>query len=311
MNRPITVLDWLQTGDASVARMTRMKLLDQPFEPFVKNGWIRRFLDLYDSSHRGWEGIYGPKWVSTFYTLRDLVALEVDPNLPEIQEALSTLLSKMWGRIDSLTKDVCVVAMFLDMLAYAGRLCSHTDQMVDYLLQTRLPDGGWNCDMRKKNQTVGSIHTTCSVLEGFHRYLQKGGTHRMDEIQESILTGREYLLRKHLFKRERDGEIMFPSITDAHFPTRWKYDVLRGLMLFEQSGVAYDARMEDALLWLEAKMKKGLMPRGSAYSGRLHFTMETQRFGRMNTLHALMALKKYKPNLYEHLIAADLTAVLA
>lgn len=309
MNQPRTVSEWLQEGDPAVARMTRISLFDVA-EPSVENGWIGRLLSHYDPASQGWEGIYGPKWVSTFYTLRDLIALEADPANPAMQDALSTLLKRMWGRIDSLTKDVCVVAMFLDMLAYAHRLFPQTDQMVDYLLKTRLSDGGWNCDMRKKDQTVGSIHTTCSVLEGLDRYLKAGGTHRAAEIKASILAGREYLLRKKLYKRERDDAVMFPSITDAHFPMRWKYDLLRGLMYFATSDAAYDPRLEEALDWLEAKMKKGLMPKGSTYSGRLHFVMETERYGRMNTLRALIVLKRFRPQAYERLVKTDISALL-
>lgn len=303
------VFDWLQTGDPAVARMTHLYLLDTT-EPPVENGWIGRLLSRYDPANQGWEGIYGPKWVSTFYTLRDLVALEVDPTNQALQDALSTLLKRMWGKIDSLTKDVCVVAMFLEMLSYANRLNVQTDEMIDYLLKTRLPDGGWNCDMRKKDQTVASIHTTCSVLEGFDRYLKVGGTHRIAELKASVFEGREYLLRKKLFKRERDDAVMFPAITDAHFPTRWKYDLLRGLMYFATSGATYDPRMEEALDWLETKMKKGLMPKGSTYSGRLHFVMESDRYGRMNTLRALIVFKRFRPQTYECLVNADISALL-
>lgn len=303
------VLDWLLSGDPAIARMTRLNLLNAA-EPPVENGWIGRFLSLYDPVNHGWEGIYGPKWVSTFYTLRDLVALEVNPNNQAMQDALTTLLKRMWGKIDSLTKDVCVVAMFLDMLSYANRLCVQADQMIDYLLKTRLSDGGWNCDMRKKDQTVASIHTTCSVLEGFDRYVRAGGTHRIAELKASVFEGREYLLRKKLFKRERDDAVMFPAITDAHFPTRWKYDLLRGLMYFATSGATYDPRMEEALDWLEIKIKKGLMTKGSTYSGRLHFVMESERYGRMNTLRALIVFKRFRPQTYERLVNADISALI-
>ena len=58
---------------------------------------------------------------------------------------------------------------------------------------------------------------------------------------------------------------------------------------------------------LRSRFRKGYLPRGSTYSGLLHFRMETGRMGAMNTLRGLRVLRQYDPGLCEQLLRQPLT----
>jgi hypothetical protein len=61
--------------------------------PSVTQEWIGTILERFDqlTGQRG-NGIYGPKWISTFYTMRNLASLEIDPDHLVYQRGLDTLL---------------------------------------------------------------------------------------------------------------------------------------------------------------------------------------------------------------------------
>lgn len=299
-------IDFLLEGDPSVRRLTQKYLLDQE-TTYTDQGWIHDFLSCFDSEQGTWgNGIYGPKWISTFYTLRDLMSLEIDPKHPIYQEGLQTLIAHMWNPDEFMEDDVCVVAMLVSLLTYGRYDPSPIAEMMQYLIRKQLPDGGWNCVSAYRTALHSSIHTTLSVLEAYRDYEREGYREELERVREQAKEGQEYLLRKRLLRRESDGELIVPYITQFHFPTRWKYDVLRALVYFTSIQYPYDPRMEEALELLREKIKKAYLTKGTTYSGRLHFSMETSRIGRMNTLRGLQVLKYYDPDYYNKLIGMDI-----
>ena len=112
----MTIIDYLLDGDPAVRRLTQVYLLDRP-ATFTEEGWIHEFLSRFNLQNGTWgEGIYGPKWISTFYTMRDLRSLEIDPNHPVYQRGLATIVTRLWEP-KRLTDD-CVVAMMVSLLVY-------------------------------------------------------------------------------------------------------------------------------------------------------------------------------------------------
>lgn len=303
------ILEGLQTWDPAVKRMTEVYLLDKA-APYTTEGWIDRFLSYFNEEEKTWGGgIYSPKWISTFYTLRDLQSLEIDPKHPVFQQGLETLVTNMWNPEGTVEKDDCVVAMLISLLAYGGYPERVIDEMAEYLITRQMSDGGWNCRNNHRGTKNSSIHTTLSVLEAYRDYHKQGYSPSekvMKAMEEQSEEGREYLLRKQLMRRESDGEIILPYITVFHFPTRWKYDVLRALSYFASIQHPYDPRMEEALGLLQRKIKKGYLTRGTTYSGQLHFKMESTGIGSMNTLRGLRVLKHYDPQYYRHVIGLDI-----
>lgn len=297
-----TLLEHLLSGDPAVKRLTHRYLLDRE-TPFVTQGWIGAFLERFDPLTDRWgQGIYGPKWISTFYTMRDLAALEIDPLHPIFQRGLDTLLAKLMNPKQAAGHDLCVIAMFASLLTYGQREVSLILPMITCLIEQRQPDGGWNCAAGHHKTNKSSIHTTLCVLESFADCEAYGTGSLPDETGSAAESGREYLLRKKLFRRESDQSIILPYITQFHFPPRWKYDVLRALLYFASIRYPIDPRMSEALEILKAQFKRGYLLRGSSYSGLVHFKMETGKIGNMNTLRGLRVLKQYEPALFEQLL---------
>ncbi|HSJ37681.1 MAG TPA: hypothetical protein VK945_05650 [Planococcus sp. (in: firmicutes)] len=300
------ILDFLLNSDPAVRRQTQIFLLgEQP--PYTTDGWIGEFLSRYNEETHTWgNGIYGPKWISTFYTMRDLRSLEIDPQHPLYQQGLETLTEHMWNPKKHVEDDVCVVAMFVSLLTYGKQPAPVIEEMIQYLLKWQMPDGGWNCSAVHGSSTKSSIHTTLSVLEAYADYESEGYRDLLPAIKEQTKAGQAYLLRRNLMRRESTGEIILPYITQFHFPTRWKYDILRALVYFSAIDYPYEPALEEGLNSLKKKFEKGYLTKGPTLTGRLHFKMETTKIGAMNTLRGLRVLKHYDPDYYHEIISKDI-----
>ncbi len=312
------IIQWLLAGDVAVQYQTYRDLLQSPPERalalqnrIATEGWGERFLKQRDAQTGLWGGgIYSPKWVSTHYTLLDLKNLGISPDCPTYKDGVTFLLNTLWecdgkGKRNRYT-DLCVSAMLLGMCAYGGVQSPKMAEIVDYLLDKRYPDGGWNCAW-KKGDRHSSLHTTLSVLEGFRDYQAGGYTYRLAEIQQAIPPAWEFILQKRLFRSVRTGEIIDRKMLMLSYPCRWKYDVFRCLDYFASVGKSEDARMEEALeLLLQKRRGNGRWPVQQKYAGKLHFSMEpTGGDRRWNTLRALRVLKMYRSALYNERMGTE------
>lgn len=306
----MNILEILLDSDPAVKRQTEIYLLGRESR-YTVDGWTGEFLARFDEETKTWgNGIYGPKWISTFYTMRDLTSLEIDPKHPIYQQGLTTLVSRLWHSDLSVKDDVCVVAMLVSMLSYGNYSAPVIEDMVDYLLQSQLSDGGWNCAATHGSSNKSSIHTTLSVLEAYADYEKHGYTNLLAATQEQTPRGQAYLLERNLMRRKSNGEIILPSIVQFHFPTRWKYDVLRALSYFAAIDYTYESSFAEGLALLKKKFERGYLTKGTTYTGRLHFQMETTKIGTMNTLRGLRVLKRYDEEFYHEVIRRELTITL-
>jgi hypothetical protein len=307
----MNILEWLlKSSDPAVQRLTKKYILSEDVE-YTELGWIQKFLSYYDGIKHMWgNGYYSPKWISTFYTLRDLASLEVNPENPIYQQGLRTLIRKIWNEKSSVSKDICVVAMFTSLLVYGGYHNGIIYELLDYILENGLPDGGWNCEAKRSGTKNSSVHTTLSVLEALRDFnaseTTKSNQYRKNEILLATQEGQEYLLRKKLLRKESNNSLIFQDINKFHFPTRWKYDYLRALVYFTSIQYPYDVRMQEALSLLKIKIKKGYLTKGTTYAGRLHFKMEQHKIGSMNTFRGLYVLKFYEGEYYQTLIKKEI-----
>ncbi|MGM0899100.1 MAG: hypothetical protein ACQEV0_14430 [Bacillota bacterium] len=300
------VIDFLLESDPAVKRQTEIYLLGKE-SPYTVDGWIGEFLSRYDGEKHTWgDGIYSPKWISTFYTMRDLKSLEIDPQHPIYQEGLNTLIYHMWNPEKSVEDDVCVVAMLVGLLNYGQKPKAIIDEMVHYLIGMQMPDGGWNCAAVHGTSTKSSINTTLSVLEAYADYEKQGFSDSFPAMKKQTQEGQAYLLRRNLMRRETTNEIILPYIVQFHFPARWKYDILRALSYFAAINYPYVAPLNEALEILKKKFEKGYLTRGPQHTGRVHFRMETTKVGAMNTLRGLMVLKHYDLDCYEEIISKEI-----
>jgi hypothetical protein len=154
-----------------------------------------------------------------------------------------------------------------------------------------MADGGWNCE-QENGSTRGSFDTTINVLEGLLAHERATG--RSTEVAAARRRGHDYLLDRNLLRRLSTGELIDPAYTRLFFPTRWHYDVLRGLDYLRNADVVPDERMDEAIELLRSKRDAdGRWPIEFTYPGEVHFEMEDGdgKPSRWSTLRAMRVLR--------------------
>lgn len=306
----MTNLEWLLGGDPVIAHLVKKYLLNEPTET-QNQGLIQRYLNLLDPQTMKWgNGFYGPKWVSTHYTLMELKYMEIMPKTPVYTESLLHYMDHEWEKnfnkygID--TMDLCITGMLINLVSYAKIQDPRLNQMIDYTLRRTMPDGAWNCCWhRKPRPHISSVHTTINVLEGLAEYIQQGYTYRLEEVQAAIERGIQVLMVRQLIYKKNTDTPIHPSMTEHHYPARWKYDYLRILEMLARIGHPYQKEMEPALSVLKGHLKNGKLTKGTRISGLTHFKLETEKYGRFNTFRAYVVLKAYYPEVYQNCIAEE------
>ena len=81
--------------------------------------------------------------------------------------------------------------------------------IVDWFVEHRLADGGWNCEW-VEGSTRSSFHSTLNALKGLLDYdVATGGT---DATRAARHSGEEYLLTRSLFRRLSTGQPVAPWV---------------------------------------------------------------------------------------------------
>lgn len=300
--------DWLLDGDAAIRWQTQRDLLGASPRRWraeqrqtATTGWCARYLAQQERSGGWGGGLYSPKWTSTTYTLLELHHLGLPRDHSAAQRGTRLLVDGMMGGDDdsafagSLARqDLCIVGMQLELGAYFGQMPRRIDALVTHLLETQMPDGGWNCQARKKRGVVhSSLHTTFNVLEGLRTAIECGLKRQRAEVEAAEARAREFVLAHHFYRSHRTGAVINPVFTQLSYPHRWHYDVLRGLDYFQRAGADRDRRAQDAITLLESiRRDDGTWPVQHRYSGLRFFDMEkTGGPSRWNTLRALRVLR--------------------
>ncbi len=195
----------------------------------------------------------------------------------------------------ALGDDTCVAGMYLNYASYFGADVECLKPVVDYIFQGELSDGGFNCMWDRSGAIHSSLHTTLSVLEGFHSYLQAGYAYQAGRIERSMRACAEFMLEHRLFRSSRTGEIIDEKFLRMTYPFRWKFTVLRALSCLADIGMRHDPRMDDALEYVQSKRQKdGLWKLQSKFPGEEFFAMEpVGKPSRMVTFLCLKALKRF------------------
>lgn len=300
------VVDWLLDGDPSVRFQTerdlRGRLRPKLQGRIAEEGWGHRFLAARQPEGYWGRGFYQPKWTSSHYTLLDLRTLEPAPDLLPAQEEIRRIVTEhkeFDGGINLAASvansDVCVNGMFLSYAAYFGEKEDHLSSVVDFILSQQMEDGGFNCRKNRSGARHSSLHSTISVLEGLLEYRTAGYRYRTDQVDSVFPRAEEFILEHSLYKSDRTGKTIHPSMLTLSFPPRWKYNILRALDYFRRAGRGWDERMTDAVFELLRKRKKdGRWPLQAAHPGAVHFMMEEPRGpSRWNSLLALRVLTHY------------------
>lgn len=223
-------------------------------------------------------GFYQPKWTSSHYTLLELKNMALSRDNPEARETVALILRDEKGTDGGLNpaktvavSDACVNGMALGYAAYFGAPETQLASVIDFLLDQRLADGGFNCELNRSGATHSSLHTTVSVMEGITEFERSGYRYRLAELMEARATCVEFLLRHQLYRSERSGQPMNAEFTRLHHPPRWHFDVLRGLDALVDAGVRQDPRVDDALdILIGRRRPDGRWAANKAYPGATH-----------------------------------------
>jgi hypothetical protein len=235
----------------------------------------------------------GQPWTATAYSLELLRDLGADPGDPRVQRAIE--LVREHGRWEHEGQpfwegevEPCINGMVVALGAYYG---VDVGGVVDRLAGEQLEDGGGNCEA-ENGSVRSSFHTTIRVLEGLLAHEQATGGSAASAAARR--RGEAYLLERRLLRRLTTGDVVDPDWLRFSFPTRWHYDVLRGLEYFRAAGDRPDPRAEEAIELVRSKRQPdGTWLLEHTHPGDVHFTLEDGdgRPSRWNTLRALRVLR--------------------
>jgi len=308
--KTMNVLDWLLDSDPAICWQVLRDLADAPAEVVAaerarvaNEGWGARLLALQGEDGQ-WEhgalfpkpwdrSIKGQPWTATAYSLVALHDFGVDPNNEKVRRAVAQVRDhSRWEHAGqpffSGEVEPCINGMTVVLGTYFGQ---NVDPIVERLIGEQLEDGGWNCEA-ENGSVRSSFHSTIRVLEGLLAHERAtGGSPKSIAARRR---GEEYLLKRKLFRRRSTGEVVDPAWLQFSFPTRWHYDVLRGLEYFRATGDRPDARMDEAVELLRTKRQPdGTWLLENTHPGAIHFAFEDGdgHPSRWNTLRALRVLR--------------------
>jgi hypothetical protein len=244
-----------------------------------------------------WHRANDPDWFPTLYSLQLLRATGVDPADPAIDRALSRLATgfrwaEEFGSKPFFEGEVepCINGGALAIGGYFGR---SEESLARRLLDGQLADGGWNCEAPPSARS--SFHSTICVLEGLLAHERSGK--RGAEVTAARRRGEAYLIERGLFRRRTTGQVADASFLGFAFPTRYYYDVLRGLDHLREAGVTPDERIAEAIALVESKRQADgrWLLEGTHDDGlELGVDEAVGEPSRWNTLRALRVLRWYQ-----------------
>jgi hypothetical protein len=196
---------WLLEGDPSIRWRVHRDLLGSS-EATVRaerasvanEGWA-------PSCSRWGGGDYSPKWISTMYTLLHLLWLGLPPGDPAALAGCERLWEwqNRWR-----VPETCIASMLVRLTAAHRYEVERLDDLVDYLLDQQLADGGWNCTARGEPGKHSSFHTTIQALEALYAYQQALG----GASQEAQARGPEFFLQHRLYKSHARAGWQFGAV---------------------------------------------------------------------------------------------------
>ena len=179
------------------------------------------------------------------------------------------------------------------------------EKLAQNLLKWQWPDGGWNCD-KKPEAVNSSFHETLIPLRGLALYGRQRGSH---EAIEAASRAAEVFLKRRLFRRQRDGQVMSKRFVLLHYPCYWRYDVLFGLKVLAEAGFIGDQRCGEALDVLESKR---LPDGGFPAEEKLYHTCQKQtKTGRWSTGRSLVDWGGVSKRRMNEFVTVDALYVLA
>ncbi|ROP36453.1 squalene cyclase [Saccharothrix texasensis] len=297
----MTRLSWLLDADPALRWQVERDLAHEPPEVWeatrariATEGFGARLLALQDPDGQ-WAGgaffpagfdFHGPEaaegagqpWTATTWTLDSLREWGMDPAVLRERRTVELLDRNCRWEYDDLPYwggevDCCINAWTVQNGLWLG---ADVTGIVDWFVEHRLPDGGWNCQW-VEGSTRSSFHSTLNSLKGLLSYdAATGGT---DATRAARRAGEEYLLARGLFRRLSTGEPVAPWVNRFSYPFRWFYSVLNAAEHFRRAslldGTPPDPRMADAIELIRAERQPdGTWLQARRHPGRVWFEVD-------------------------------------
>jgi hypothetical protein len=192
--------------------------------------------------------------------------------------------------------DLCHVGFWLRIGSYFLGCDDRLANLVEFILNEQMDDGGWNCRRRNYPKTChSSFHTTFNILDGLHQAFEIGIIERKI-FEKSEARAIEFMLQHKMYRSDNTGDIVDERFTHLTYPSHWHYNILRGLDYIRKTSYINDHRLDDPIALLASrKNSKGQWPLEKRIPGKELFEME--KFGavsRWTTLKMLRILKSIK-----------------
>jgi hypothetical protein len=293
------VLDWLLDTDPALRWQVERDLAGAPEEVWratrarvATEGYGARLLALQDPDGQWASGAYfpadfdfngpeaeegaGQPWTATTWSLNSLREWGLDASALAGTGELLAANSRWeydggpyWGG----EVDCCINGYTLANGVWLG---VDVSGLLDWFVEHRLPDGGWNCEW-VEGATRSSFHSTLNSLRGLlWNDIATGGD---DRGRAARRAGEEYLLQRGLYRRLSTGEQVGPWATTFVYPFRWVYSVLNAADYFRAAALlddrSPDPRMADAIeLIRAARQADGTWLQGGRHAGRVWFEVD-------------------------------------
>jgi hypothetical protein len=292
---------WLRDSDPSLRWQVERDLLGEPpsiwevtRRKIETEGFGARLLALQDPNGRWAGGAYFPSdfdfdgpeaapgagqpWTATTWTLNSLREWGLDSAVLRRRRTAELLDADCRWEYDDLPYwggevDCCVNAFTVANGLWLG---ADIQAIVNWFIERRLPDGGWNCQW-VEGSTRSSFHSTLNSLKGLLAYdAETGGT---DATHAARRGGEEYLLQRHLFRRLSTGEPVAPWVDQSAYPFRYFYSVLNAGEYFRLASIVDgrppDPRMSEAIeLVRAARQPDGTWIQARRHLGRVWFEVD-------------------------------------
>ncbi len=175
------LIQWLLEGDVAIQYQVHRDLLWDSRKDLqakiLKEGWGAQLLMLQHPDGHWGRSFYQPKWTSSHYSLLDLRNLNIVPGNSQIGQSIQMIVRDQKSRDGGINpsgtihqSDVCINGMFLNYACYFGVEEKGLQSVVDYMLDQRMPDGGFNCRwntlraLRVLNYFEGNINVDINNL---------------------------------------------------------------------------------------------------------------------------------------------------
>jgi len=206
---------------------------------------VKQLLPLADAVFKMW---LGNRYFNEFITTQKTAAYKFDA-IPVMQGRYRTCASQQGNALYAILK--------------LGLEDDRIHQLAERLMYWQWPDGGWNCDKNPDAHNSTFIHTLYS-MRALALYSKHTGN---KEALKSAQKASEIFLKRKLFKRVSNNQIIHPEFIKLHYPLYWHYDILGAMKIFAEIDMTKDERLHDALELLE---KKELPTGGWVAEGRYY-----------------------------------------